>query len=311
MISVENVTRKYGDFVAVDDVSFSISPGEIVGLLGHNGAGKTTIMKMLTGYLEPTAGTITINGREIICHLLEVQNDIGYLPENCPIYQEMTVVDYLDYSAALHNIPVQQRSSLVLEAIARTALTEKAHQSIATLSRGYRQRVGVAQAILHKPSILILDEPANGLDPTQIEEMRRLIKELAAYTTIILSTHILQEVRAVCDRVIIIKNGRKALDTSIAGLQENSRLIVSIGSEQEDPMNILAAVNGVNNVEVFDKGATRENISCFALTLPGRDDREKTAALVAKTIHENGWSLFSLAFETRDLESVFAEIGAQ
>ena len=192
MIQVENLTRRYGDFTAVDDVSFSIGRGEIVGLLGHNGAGKTTIMKMLTGFLEPTAGTITIDGLAIGRDTTAIQSRIGYLPENCPVWPEMTVIDYLDYQANLHGLPEGQRKAAIAKAIRRTALKEKATSPIQTLSRGYRQRVGVAQAILHDPDIVILDEPTNGLDPTQIRHMRDLIRELAQTATVIVSTHILQ-----------------------------------------------------------------------------------------------------------------------
>ena len=195
MITVQNITRKYDNFIAVDNVSFTIGQGEIVGLLGHNGAGKTTIMKMLTGYLEPTAGKITIGERLLNGDRRPIQEQIGYLPENCPVYPEMSVIDYLDYGASLHGVEKAKRQQMVLRAIERTALAEKAHQQIATLSRGYRQRTGVAQAILHDPKILILDEPTNGLDPTQIQQMRQLIRELAKQSTVIISTHILQGCR--------------------------------------------------------------------------------------------------------------------
>ncbi|MCI5219889.1 MAG: ABC transporter ATP-binding protein, partial [Candidatus Electrothrix sp. LOE2] len=190
MINVEHLTRKYGDFTAVDDVSFAIGQGEIVGLLGHNGAGKTTIMKMMTGFLEPTKGNITVDDLDVGRNRREIQKKIGYLPENCPVYPEMTVLEYLEYSAALHGVAEQDRPALIREAVARTALEAKATKPLSTLSRGYRQRTGVAQAILHKPDILILDEPTNGLDPTQIQHMRTLIRELAETSTVIISTHI-------------------------------------------------------------------------------------------------------------------------
>ncbi|MCI5121887.1 MAG: ABC transporter ATP-binding protein, partial [Candidatus Electrothrix sp. AUS4] len=187
MIKVEHLTRKYGDFTAVDKVSFEIGQGEIVGLLGHNGAGKTTIMKMMTGYLEPTEGSIIVDGLDVGKDRRKIQKKIGYLPENCPVYPEMTVLDYLEYSATLHGVAAQDRPALIREAVARTALEAKATKQLATLSRGYRQRTGVAQAILHKPDILILDEPTNGLDPTQIQHMRTLIADLAKTSTVIIS----------------------------------------------------------------------------------------------------------------------------
>ena len=217
MIEVQHLTRRYGDLVAVDDVSFRIDHGEVVGLLGHNGAGKTTIMKMLTGFLEPTSGMIRLADLEIGTDTRAIQARLGYLPENCPVWPEMTVIDYLDYQANLHGLPEGQRRAAIAKAIRRTALKEKATATIQTLSRGYRQRVGVAQAILHEPDIVILDEPTNGLDPTQIRQMRDLIRELAQTATVMISTHILQEVQAICDRVIIIRNGHKALDASMAG----------------------------------------------------------------------------------------------
>jgi ABC-2 type transport system ATP-binding protein len=207
MIQVEHLTRRYGDFTAVDDVSFRIQRGEVVGLLGHNGAGKTTIMKMMTGFLEPTGGSIRIDDLEIGRDTRAIQARIGYLPENCPVWPDMTVIDYLDYEATLHGVPAERRGRAVAEAIRRTALKEKADASINTLSRGYRQRVGVAQALLHSPDIIILDEPTNGLDPTQIRHMRELIRELATSATVIVSTHILQEVQAVCERVLILRAG--------------------------------------------------------------------------------------------------------
>jgi len=172
MIKIKDLTRNYGGFKAVNQVSFEIARGEVVGLLGHNGAGKTTIMKMMTGFLEPDSGTIQIDGLQIGSDTRAIQRRIGYLPENCPVWPEMTVIDYLEYQASLHGVAPDQISHAVARAIRRTALKEKATQSIQTLSRGYRQRVGVAQAILHDPDIIILDEPTNGLDPTQIRQMR-------------------------------------------------------------------------------------------------------------------------------------------
>lgn len=309
MIKVEKLSRRYGDFAAVDDVSFTISPGEIVGLLGHNGAGKTTIMKMLTGYLEPTAGNIAINDCDVVKQRQKVQENIGYLPENCPVYPEMTVVDYLDYSASLHNIPKEQRDSLVAEAIEKTALTDKAHNTLATLSRGYRQRTGVAQAILHKPKILILDEPTNGLDPTQIQQMRELIKDLANHSTVIISTHILQEVQAICDRVIIIRNGKLALDTRLDGLQADNRLLVTVGSSAQDGEAVLQKIEGITSVGRMTS-APSDGI-CFALGLAENSNRTETAATVAGVVHEQGWRLYGLQYEAKDLETVFAQTSAQ
>ena len=213
MIEVRELSRSYGGLQAVSGVSFDIDHGEIVGLLGHNGAGKTTIMKMLTGYLEPSSGSIRIDGLDLAEQRRAVQRRVGYLPENCPLYPEQTVLDALEYQAVLHGIPNSERPAAIRQAVGRTALQAKAGALVATLSRGYRQRLGVAQAILHGPKILILDEPTNGLDPTQIQHMRGLIQELARDATVIVSTHVLQEVEAVCSRVLIMSGGRLALDS--------------------------------------------------------------------------------------------------
>lgn len=297
MIQLNNLSRYYGDFKAVDDVSFSIQPGEVVGLLGHNGAGKTTIMKMLTGFLEPTSGSIQIDGLHMGKDTQAIQQRIGYLPENCPVWSEMSVIGYLEYCASLHGIPTAQQRQAVGNAIRRTALADKAAQPICTLSRGYRQRVGVAQAILHNPNIIILDEPTNGLDPTQIHQMRDLIRELAQTATVILSTHILQEVQAVCERVLIMRAGKLVLDSRLDALQQTRRLLVSLNNPQAS--HYLAAVAGVGKVQ-----AQPGNAGHYTYTLEAAPE---LAPQVAAAIHAAGDQLFSLHPETRTLESVFAE----
>ncbi len=306
MIEAESLKRSYGDFKAVDNVSFRIGQGEVVGLLGHNGAGKTTIMKMLTGYLEPSAGRITIDGLDIAVHRREVQRRIGYLPENCPVYPEMTVIDYLEYQAGLHGVPDIERPAAVREAIARTELEPKAIQLIGTLSRGYRQRVGVAQAILHRPKILILDEPTNGLDPSQIRHMRSLIRELACSATIIISTHILQEVQAVCDRVLIIRNGQLALDARLADLSSSQRLLVVLDGSPDKARKALSSVPAVRAVQQLDEQDGRYR---YALELDGHEPAAAAPA-VAKAVLDGGCALYALQPEVRDLETVFGEINA-
>ena len=306
MIKVNALTRTYGSFTAVDTVSFEIGHGEIVGLLGHNGAGKTTIMKMLTGFLEPTAGAIEIDGLHMPDDREAIQARIGYLPENCPVYPEMTVIDYLEYAAALHGIPESDRPDRVLEAIQKTELSEKAAQSISTLSRGYRQRVGVAQAILHHPTILILDEPTNGLDPTQIQHMRDLIRALAKEATVIISTHILQEVRAVCDRVLIIREGRLALDSSMDQLSSGKRLLLDIDSGPETAQPVISGIEGVDRVESLRQDGEQY---CYAVSC-SREDLHNVAAALSKTLIEKGCRLYGLQTEHRDLETVFGEISA-
>ncbi|MGD9949539.1 MAG: ABC transporter ATP-binding protein [Desulfobulbus sp.] len=301
MISVEHLTRTYDTVKAVDDVSFTIGPGEIVGLLGHNGAGKTTIMKMLTGFLEPSSGAITIDGLDMQTERRAIQALIGYLPENCPVYPEMTVAGYLEYVASLHGVWEERMSALLVETLERTGLMDRATQLISTLSRGYRQRVGVAQAILHRPRIIILDEPTNGLDPTQIQDMRGLIRELAKEATLIISTHILQEVQAVCDRVIIVQHGKKAMDARLDALSAGQRLLVR--TDRAEAGALLQSLAGVTVVETM---SADQNKYCFALT--GDTSAVDLAPKVATAIIEKGWPLYELSPEARNLERVFSEI---
>jgi ABC-2 type transport system ATP-binding protein len=300
MIQVENLMRLYGDFTAVDDVSFSIGQGEIVGLLGHNGAGKTTIMKMLTGFLEPTAGTIDIDGLRIGRDTTAIQSRIGYLPENCPVWPEMTVIDYLDYQATLHGMAESQRKAAIARAIRRTALKEKATATIQTLSRGYRQRVGVAQAILHEPDIVILDEPTNGLDPTQIRQMRALIRELAQTATVIVSTHILQEVQAVCERVLILRAGRLVVDSRLDELQRDGALLVAVDG---DAKAALESVEGVTEIAELNADDDRRHYRLEAQ--PG------SAPRVAQAIMSAGLALHEITAERHDLETVFAQVNEE
>jgi ABC-2 type transport system ATP-binding protein len=308
MIKVEGLTRSYGDLTAVDGVSFEIGRGEIVGLLGHNGAGKTTIMKMITGFLEPGGGRIEIDGLDLVTRREAVQSRIGYLPENDPLYPEMTVIDYLDYGASLHGVSPQERPERIREAIHKTELATKAMDPIGTLSRGYRQRVGVAQAILHRPRVLILDEPTNGLDPTQVQHMRELIRSLAEQATVILSTHILQEVQAVCDRVIIIRNGCKALDATMEALRAGKRLMVALDAEPERALKLLGSVPGVDSVETLSpKGAGHR----YALDLGDGGVLADTAPQVASRVTGEGMKLYALQPESRDLETIFGEISNQ
>jgi gliding motility-associated transport system ATP-binding protein len=302
MIELSHLTRRYADLVAVDDVSFTIKRGEVVGLLGHNGAGKTTIMKMLTGFLEPTSGTIRIDDLQIGRDTPAIQRRIGYLPENCPVWPEMTVSEFLEYQAALHDVPEGARGRAVVEAIRRTDLRDKATQPIQTLSRGYRQRVGVAQAILHRPDIVILDEPTNGLDPTQILHMRALIVELAKSATVIVSTHVLQEVQAVCERVLILRGGRKIVDARLDELQGESRLLVTVDRGEDAALPVLAAIEGVRSVALRDAAAGRYR---YALEAP-----PGSAPAVGTAVHRAGFGLHELVRERRTLEAVFAEVNA-
>ncbi len=207
MIEVKNLKKKYGSFEAVKGVDFEIGRGEIVGLLGPNGAGKTTIMKMLTGYMFPTSGTAVLNDLDVVEHPLEVKTAIGYLPENTPLYNDLSVYDYLSFIAAAHGIEKKDKEDRIVEVTKECGLEKVLFRPISEISKGYKQRVGLAQALIHDPSILILDEPTSGLDPNQIIEIRDLIKRLGREKTVILSTHILQEVEAICSRVLILNEG--------------------------------------------------------------------------------------------------------
>ncbi len=300
MIEVESLSRRYGDLTAVDDVSFHIGRGEVVGLLGHNGAGKTTIMKMMTGFLEPTSGTIRVGGLEMGRDTAAIQARIGYLPENCPVWPEMTVIDYLDYQAALHGVPEAKRGAAIAAVIRRTVLEEKAEASIQTLSRGYRQRVGVAQALLHEPDILILDEPTNGLDPTQIRHMRDLIRELARSATVIVSTHILQEVQAVCERVLILRAGRLAVDARLDELQRAGGLLVTVEGDAG------RALEGIDGVASVTERAGADGRRHYRLEAP-----LDAAPAVAEAVARAGGRLYALQPECRDLETVFAEVNEE
>jgi gliding motility-associated transport system ATP-binding protein len=302
VIKAEQLTRRYGDFLAVDRVDFSIEQGEIVGLLGHNGAGKTTIMKMLAGYLEPSAGRVLVDGIDVAEQPKLVQANLGYLSESLPLYQEMSVIDYLEYAAELRGVAAAERPAAVRHAIAATELGVKAFDPIATLSRGYRQRVGVAQAILHKPRFLVLDEPTNGLDPSQTQHMRELIRSLAANATVLLSTHIMQEVSAICDRAMILRNGRLVLDETLATLRRAERLLVNTNATPERVGAALRGIDGLGTPALVPGRGT----NCSGLPVHGNIETiaaQVVAALVAANIQ-----VFAVAPEQRDLETVFREV---
>jgi ABC-2 type transport system ATP-binding protein len=238
VIQAKGLTKRYGDLVAVEDIDFSLERGEVAGFLGPNGAGKTTTIRMLTGFLPPTDGTAVIAGHDIFDDPIAARRAIGYLPESPPLYPEMTVTSFLAYVARIKDVPRVKRRAAVDRALERTALTEVRRQVIGTLSRGFRQRVGLAQAIVHNPPVLILDEPTAGLDPLQIREIRTLIAELTAPSqgdaqhTVILSTHILAEVDAICRRVIMINQGRKVVDAPLSELTSGGRTLDQIFTEQ-------------------------------------------------------------------------------
>lgn len=305
MLKAQQLIRQYGDFTAVNNVSFEIDNKQIVGLLGHNGAGKTTIMKMITGFLEPSSGSITIDGIDVNQQQAETKGRVGYLPENCPLYADMTVIDFLLYTAQLRTMQHQSAQRAVQKAIARTDLGDKASQQIHTLSRGYRQRVGVAQAILSEPDLLILDEPTNGLDPSQIENMRSLIKQLAQTSTVIISTHVLQEVSAVCDRVLILKQGELALDSTLENLQQGEQLLISVDKQPQQVITELQDDAVVQSIEYLGEEQTGYS---YRLRPAQNKTLVSITPKITRILVNLGYGITRIAPELRDLETVFREI---
>lgn len=304
MIKIDKLKRAYGDYVAVEDISFSIEKSEIVGLLGHNGAGKTTIMKMISGYLEPSAGRIVIDDIDIATDRTAVQQRLGYLPESLPIYPEMNVADYLDYAAKLKGLTAETARDEIRRVVKATDITAKLLAPIATLSRGYKQRLSVAQALLGKPRLLILDEPTNGLDPTQTQHMRDLIRELAQDATVILSTHIMQEVDALCDRVLILRAGELALDARLEDLRNSNRLIVSSDIDAASASQLLQSIEGVNSIDTHSEHS-------YLITINREASFNSIASEIARLLLANNNALYELRREQRDLESVFRDVNEQ
>ena len=302
IIKVEGLTKNYGSVRALKGISFGVERGEIIGLLGPNGAGKTTTMKLLSGFLQPTEGTANVAGHDVVEDPLSVQADLGYLPENAPLYLDMAVQEYLQMMAELRQIPVDKRRGLLSDAIYSTGIESKLTQPIGSLSKGYRQRVCLAQAILHKPQVLILDEPTNGLDPTQIVEMRSLIKRLAEASTVMISTHILSEVEATCDRAIIIMDGEIKADSKMDELTASSTAVFSVERGAENVEGAIATIQGVRGVseETPSNGFVRYRVT-------GDKDLELCPLIFDVAIQKN-WRLAELRPETRTLESVFREL---
>lgn len=309
MLHVSNLTRRYGSFVAVNNASFAIKKGEIVGLLGHNGAGKTTMMKMLSGYLEPDRGTVSINEINLAVAPKLAQQSLGYLPENLPVYPEMSVAYYLDYAAELKGLVNDEKKQEIKRVIKATDIVEKLLDPIYTLSRGFKQRVGVAQAILGQPKLLILDEPTNGLDPTQTEHMRTLIRDIAQHATVILSTHIMQEVEAICDRVLILNHGQVVVDEKLDQLRKSKRLSVHCSLVKDAFNQILNSVTGYKSEYLIEeKSEITTGIHNYTLTLPDNLTIDDFAAEIAQRIIAAGGKLYQLNSEKRDLESLFKDV---
>lgn len=305
-IEASHLSKRYGRIQALADVSFTIGKGEVIGLLGPNGAGKTTLMKILTGYLEPDDGAASIQGIDVIAEPLLAQAKVGYLPESAPLYGDMLVQEYLDTMAALRGVSPSERRAAILEAVRATGLTERLVQPISTLSKGYRQRVGIAQAIVHRPDVLILDEPTTGLDPTQIAEIRVLIKRLAEKSTVLLSTHILSEVEATCERVLVIMQGQLRADAKLAELRAVNAAVVSIESGATGVEEVLAEVKGVTGVEregVEDGGAFQR----WRVTGEGQGD---LCPGVFEALRARPWKVRELRHDAKTLEHVFRDLAA-
>ena len=305
MISIQNLTRRYGSLTAVEDFTVEVGRGEIVGLLGHNGAGKTTVMKILTGYLDASAGRVTVGGVDVATDRAAVQRRIGYLPENAPLYPEMLVQEYLAMIAELRGVAPEQVESAIARAADAVGVAAHLVRPIGELSKGYRQRVGIAQAILHEPDVLVLDEPTNGLDPVQIQSIRELIRRLSENTTIILSTHILQEIEAVCDRVLIMIEGSLVADEPLSELVASDVVRVSLGEGAADVESRLSAVPGVRSVTA--RGADPRDRS-FSVWAVGYEADSPPVAAIIDVAREAGWTIGAVAPESRTLESVFEEL---
>jgi ABC-2 type transport system ATP-binding protein len=306
VIEVQHITKRYGRVTAVDDVSFRVERGEILGFLGPNGAGKTTTMRILTGYMPATEGRASIAGFDVFDKPLDAKRRTGYLPEAPPLYPDMTVREYLDFVARIKNVPSKERRDRVAEVMRRTHVDDMAGRHCAKLSKGYRQRVGLAQALIHNPDVLILDEPTAGLDPKQIIETRELIRSLGGDHTIVLSTHILPEVSQTCHRVVIINKGRVvAVDTPenlTARLRGAETMFVQIDAGEADAAPALAAVPGVTRVAASEQ---RGAVGAFEVESGrGVDVRRE----LARTIVTRGWGLLELRPMRMSLEEIFLQV---
>jgi len=308
MIDVKDLVKFYGDFKAVDSINFEVKKGEILGFLGPNGAGKTTTMKIITGYMFPTSGNITVDGFSVLTDSLEVRKKIGYLPESSPLYLDMGIIDYLDFVADIRKIPSNQKMKSIKRMIELCGLKDVITKNIGELSKGYRQRVGLAQALIHNPEVLILDEPTTGLDPNQIVEIRNLIKEIGKHKTVILSTHILPEVEATCDRVMIINRGKIIVDGTTEEIQDSFKgkqeIIIEILTHDskesvEQKFNILPEINEIKLDKISENKLKYKLFSNEKVDL-----REKIFDIAVS----NQWKLLTLNKTESSLEDIFREL---
>jgi ABC-2 type transport system ATP-binding protein len=311
MIEVTDVSKAYGAVQALEGVSFHVEAGEVIGLLGPNGAGKTTMIKILTGYLQPDGGQVTVDGLDVMEHTLDVQQRIGYLPENAPLYPEMSVQGYLGMMADLRQVPAEERLLCLSDAIRATGLEDHLTRPIGELSKGFRQRVGLAQAILHRPKLLILDEPTVGLDPTQIVEVRRLIGRLARHSTVLLSTHILSEVEATCGRVIILLNGEVKADASLSDLAATGHVVLVLGEPTAPAVgDVTAALRALPQVQAVESAPVADGRE---YRVRAKADPAGTAGVDLRPVlyelaRDRDWPLRELRREVRTLETVFGEL---
>lgn len=303
-ITISNLTKKYGQQKALDNISFEVKTGEILGFLGPNGAGKSTTMKIITCFISPTSGTVTLDGYNIFDHSRQLRNRIGYLPEHTPLYTDMAIVDYLKLSARLQNVAPKQIMTNVRRMIDLCGLGPEQHKYIGELSKGYRQRVGLAQALIHDPDVLILDEPTTGLDPNQIAEIRTLIKEIGKEKTVMLSSHILKEVEATCDRILIINRGRIAADGSTEELRQRAKgaeqLLVQVKNQPGKVAASLSNLPSVSDVRAAEQGSPGWIVSSAG--------SEAFREEVFNHCVKQGWILTQMTPIESSLEDIFREL---
>ena len=306
-IKVTNLVKEYGPQRAVDDISFQVNTGDILGFLGPNGAGKSTTMKIITCFLSPSEGTVDLDGYNIQTHSQEVRRRVGYLPENTPLYLDMSIIDYLKLSAKLQEVPEGQIDGRIRDMIDVCGLGPERHKYIGELSKGYRQRVGLAQALIHDPEVLILDEPTTGLDPNQIVEIRSLIKEIGREKTIMLSSHILKEVEATCDRIIIINNGKLVADGSTEELRRRAtsarQLLIQVESDSDDTADQLLNLPSVAGIAP-SQNKEEEPGSWTIDSKPERDSRKEIFQLCV----DNNWTLLQMTPVESSLEDIFRKL---
>jgi ABC-2 type transport system ATP-binding protein len=302
MIATKNLSKRYGEILAVDDLTFQVSPGEVLGFLGANGAGKSTTMRMIAGFIAPSAGSVTVCGHDIERSPVQAKSRMGYLPEGAPSYGEMTVGEFLDFVADVRGLTGERRRARRAVVIERLALGPVIDQVVETLSKGFRRRVGLAQALIHDPEVLILDEPTDGLDPNQKHEVRRLINELSKDKLVIVSTHILEEVHEVCTRAIIIADGRIVADATPGALEARSRYHHAVSLRFEGSEAFAAARRGIASIpEVAEVEADERELRLTAVPRPGKNALPAVSALIAR----HDWDVPELHLESGRLDEVF------